>query len=351
MPLIYITPFQNVPKIDLTDSNTAFSLAFYALNYSYLIDLPLVGYSSGTGSTDSLLAYSATVGLPAVVFSGIDTALVDNVQLVIESSYQVPQIVFNTVTTNDNLLTDNVVLVLTPSYSLATVPFTALSDVGDMDPYWTRTVLCMAMDGANNGTVFTDSKGKVITSSNVVTKTGVLKFGTASAYFAGNGYLSVPHSTDLDLVGDFTLELWVNPQSVAAGQILAYKKAANNAQGLFLSQTAADPTQYAFGIGDSDTSAWEVAIASSTNAVTVGSWQHIAVCRSGSNFYFFIDGILVGTAVWAGVPVLGALPLYLGAAAGTSTFYTGYMDEVRITKGAARYTSNFPVPAAAFLKY
>src|SRR5690606_37647124 len=79
----------------------------------------------------------------------------------------------------------------------------------DTDPY---TVLLMHMDGSDNGTTFTDECGKTVTAhGDVCTKTAEKKFGTASAYFDGNGdYLSVPASEDFNFgAGDFTIDLWV----------------------------------------------------------------------------------------------------------------------------------------------
>ena len=72
MPLIYLVPFQNVPKIDLTIVSTSFQMAFYALNYSYLINIPLYEAATGTVDQDPLLVNSPTVGF-ALSFGSVST--------------------------------------------------------------------------------------------------------------------------------------------------------------------------------------------------------------------------------------------------------------------------------------
>jgi hypothetical protein len=88
----------------------------------------------------------------------------------------------------------------------------------------------------------------------------------------------------------------------------------------------------------------------SSTAVSTSTWYHIAVTRSGTNTKLFVNGSQEGSTYTdsnvyvngLNRPVLGADGLTIG----TSPF-NGYIDDLRITKGIARYTSNFTPPTAA----
>lgn len=83
--------------------------------------------------------------------------------------------------------------------------------------------------------------------------------------------------------------------------------------------------------------------------VSQNVWQHVAACRSNGTTRVFLDGVQVGenltdTADYSqSVMYVGEWPTDLGVVP-----YNGYIDEARITKGVARYTSSFTVPARAF---
>jgi len=86
-----------------------------------------------------------------------------------------------------------------------------------------------------------------------------------------------------------------------------------------------------------------------SSVITLNTWQHFALTRSGTDLKSFIDGTQVGTTqtnsdnhtagrLMIGDNVTVAYPL------------NGYIDDLRITKGVARYTANFTPPAAVLPK-
>jgi hypothetical protein len=82
---------------------------------------------------------------------------------------------------------------------------------------------------------------------------------------------------------------------------------------------------------------------------TVGEWFHTAIVRSGNTFYLFVDGILGNYVTSAQAISDYAAPLEIGRAHPTGGGnFKGYMDEIRITKGAARWTGNFTPPHQAY---
>ena len=83
-----------------------------------------------------------------------------------------------------------------------------------------------------------------------------------------------------------------------------------------------------------------------TTSIGTGSWKHIALVRDGSNIRVFVDGIQVAINT-SYTSDLTRDDLTLGANYNGTEAFIGYLSDVRITKGLARYTSNFTPPTAA----
>jgi hypothetical protein len=76
---------------------------------------------------------------------------------------------------------------------------------------------------------------------------------------------------------------------------------------------------------------------------TVGTWYHVAVSRSGNDLKLFVDGTQQGaTQDVTGVTIYNSTStLTVGATGVPDNYFGGYIDELRISKGTARYTSTF----------
>jgi len=102
-----------------------------------------------------------------------------------------------------------------------------------------------------------------------------------------------------------------------------------------------------FSATDSATGVWGVSDAGVVSA-PAGQWNHIAVVRNGSSFNVYVNGA-AGTAVtFAGTIQSSTSSLISGVYASTLGSVNGYIDELRVTKGIARYTANFTPPTAPF---
>ncbi|MBK7186382.1 MAG: LamG domain-containing protein [Ignavibacteria bacterium] len=222
------------------------------------------------------------------------------------------------------------------------------------DPYLNNVVFGCHFDGANNSTVFTDSiSDKTITPyGNAKISTAQSKFGGASAYFDGSGdYLSIPHALDLSFgaVGtDFTIELFIRPSAFGAQQNIVNKQATlATATGYLLPLSPAGaPSFYA---GDSS-NGWDVSLVSGSN-LSANTWYHLAATRQGSTYRLFVDGTQVATTTSSITIHDNANSLYIGTSTdGSTSPVNGYIDDLRITKGVARYTANFTPPVAPFLE-
>lgn len=172
------------------------------------------------------------------------------------------------------------------------------------------------------------------------------KFGAGSIAFDGtNDYLSFPASRGYDFAsGDWTVECWVYFSSVAnAPHIWQIGSAAGTRFNLFL--TGGVLNVYSSG----------TTVLASLTPLSTGQWYHLAVTyvAASTATRLFIDGTLnTSTSSYSAFPKnSGTLTLALGwqpYAGAAGDYLNGYMNDFRITKGVARYTSSFTPPGTPF---
>lgn len=227
-----------------------------------------------------------------------------------------------------------------------TAPIAASTDTKNenVDPFWNNVSLLMHMDGANNGTTFTDVKNHTFTAfGNAITSTAQQKFGTASAYFDGVGdYISTPTSTDFDMSGDFTIEAWVRFSELTGNHVIVDRWASGNA-GSWQLYWRSTGSSLAFYVGGA------VVLQDPSNS-TIGTnqWYHVAICRTGTTVRMFVNGVQRAINTNFTTNLTNTLPLMLGCQGSTTTnFLKGYVDDVRITK-SPRYIGAFTPPTRSF---
>jgi hypothetical protein len=198
---------------------------------------------------------------------------------------------------------------------------------------------------------FTDAAITDATAKNVLETVGDAriftaqsKWGGGSMYFDGSGdYLKYLGTNIAGLgSGNFTIEFWINAPLLNDRFILGLRTGMGN-----------NPHITTGGYGGSTIGAlrWSASaqITSGTTVITDNTWHHCAIVRSENTISLYVDGTVRGsgtdTAVFEGNggPILvgvsdlnGSLPL------------TGYISDLRITKGVARYTANFTPPSGSF---
>ena len=77
------------------------------------------------------------------------------------------------------------------------------------------------------------------------------------------------------------------------------------------------------------------------------TWYHIAYTWDGSNYKFYVNGVLLHTIAKTGSPMTTTRDLGIGARAGDYEKFSGYIQDFRITKGSVRYTANFTPPTSS----
>lgn len=210
------------------------------------------------------------------------------------------------------------------------------------------------MDGANNGTTFTDSSANNFTITRLntpVTSTAQSKFGGASAKFtraSATGLITQTHANIAYGAGDFTLEFWMYPEQTTYADWCGLYSTAPQSNptpyGLDFRAIYTTVGQYAFYTYENwgvQQSAWSVGAVPAT-------WCHVALVRASGVLKVYLDGAEV-TKVTTGanenrnytmnIGIVGQL--YTNGALGSVGGNNSYIDELRVTKGVARYTAPF----------
>lgn len=222
------------------------------------------------------------------------------------------------------------------------------------DAYYPNVSLLLHCDGPDGSTTFTDSSPapKTVTAAgNAHIETDQAKYGTASAHFDGNGdYLQTPASTDFDFgTADFTIEAWVYLTSLTANARTIISRYATWATSVeFMVYIRNSDNVLIFQAGNST----PIVLVGNTT-FTANNWVHVAVTRASGVTKMWVGGVAQTATHTGSVTLSSTAVLRIGANCDSTPieFWPGYIDEVRITKGVARYTANFTPPAAAFINY
>lgn len=218
------------------------------------------------------------------------------------------------------------------------------------DLYFSSVSLLLHGNGSNGSTTITDSSPspKTVTAfGDAKISTAQSKFGGASIAFDGNGdYLSVASNADFAFSGDFTVEAWAWLNAVPSGTNASYLTDFRNA--------AASNAGFTFGIIGSSGNAKMYGYASlngvdktGASNITLSQWNHLVYVRSGNTLAMYLNGLSEGSFTTSFSQA--STPLIIGARFNTITeYWNGYIDDLRITKGVARYTANFTPPASPF---
>jgi len=184
------------------------------------------------------------------------------------------------------------------------------------------------------------------TVGNAQIRTSVRKFGAGSMAFDGtDDCLLVPTSPNLAFgTGDFTIEAWVNRStSGSVIHFIDFRGANNNnSNPVFYWQT----NNFIYYTNNNTSGDNQI---QTSNAITSSSgWVHLAIVRSGTTLTVYVNGVASGSTTYS-TNVLGGNPVTIANRFNNSGAYAGYIDDLRITKGYARYTGNFTPPTKALI--
>jgi hypothetical protein len=189
----------------------------------------------------------------------------------------------------------------------------------------------------NAGIVDATMKNNLETVGNAQVSTAVVKYGSGSMFFDGTGdYLRIPTSQTNSLgSGDWTIEFWI------------YRAGSGNQ--IFYDQRNT-ATQVAVTIFNDGNNILQFFV-NGANRITGPTfpssiWTHVAVSKFNSSTRMFVNGVQVGST-YADTNTYVNNPIFVGAQFDGSGTLNGYIDDLRVTLGIARYTQNFIPPSVA----
>ena len=190
-----------------------------------------------------------------------------------------------------------------------------------------------------NGAIFDNAMmNDLETVGNAQISTSVKKYGTGSLAFDGTGdYLQIPYSPNFQFgTGAYTIEFWINTTVTDAW--IMFNAATDTGIRLFID--ASGKIQLNEQVSNVDN------VQTSTSAINNGAWRHVALSRaSGQGTKIFIDGVSEAQQS-AAYNFSNTSTLYIGTRSTLVYFFNGYLDDLRITNGYARYTTTFTPPTS-----
>ena len=196
----------------------------------------------------------------------------------------------------------------------------------------------------NAGIYDSTGSNNLETLGNAQVDTNTVKFNTGAMKFDGSGdYCVGPNQPWMNFgSGNLTIECWVRFNSVSSTQMFVSSNYnASTGGGGWTFGYRADNTTLIFSVNAN-------VQYGKTWTPSIDTWYFVTVCRDGTSLRFFVDGTQIGTTSTSSDNISGATTLMVGSNLTTPQYLNGYIDDLRITKGVARYTANFTVPSKAF---
>ena len=220
------------------------------------------------------------------------------------------------------------------------------STVGDV--HFPKVKLLLPFDGSNGATSTTDSSN----ANNTVSFAGTAQISTAQSKFGGSSmlfdgdsdYLEVTNS-ELDLGGaTCTIEFWVYLLGGIGSHICFYSDYNGASSGISIEKLSSNVVKVNMSGDGADITG--------TTTLSTGQWYHIAFSGSDGSYKLFLNGTQEGSTATGSITNghdTKKIGVFWYSSTGYIRLWNGYLDDFRITKGLARYTSNFTPPTSAHL--
>jgi hypothetical protein len=168
---------------------------------------------------------------------------------------------------------------------------------------------------------------------------------TFAGGFNGSQYLTTSTNASLALgTNDFTVEYWLYISTAGGGNVVV--SSGNGValyDGLFGYQTGSGLILYL----SSNNSAWDIANGVTIGSTPTGTWNHVAITRSGNTFRTFVNGVQ-GTTFTSSASIYQSANSFVLGRGQNNAGLIGNISNMRVVVGTALYTSNF-VPSTSAL--
>lgn len=217
------------------------------------------------------------------------------------------------------------------------------------DPYAQSVVFNMRCDGeAGSYYHYEDCGNSVSNRAGIIAplSTTVTRDSRSVLDFSTNAWIQFPHSQDFQFGYDnFTIEFWAMLTSFTATSQSILHLRTNDGYGPWVINYNQSAGKMCFFLSNSGISAWAATLTTDFTP-TIGTWFHAAVVRNGNTITFYIDGVSRGSVTFTdSVAYSTSHALTIGASSNNAAYFNGYLQDIRITKGVARYTSTFTPPS------
>ena len=217
--------------------------------------------------------------------------------------------------------------VYTSNFTPPTAPVTAITN--------TQLLLNATNAGIYDATALNDME----TVGNAQVSTTQYKWGASSMSFDGTGdYIDIPTTISTLGTGNFTIELWVYFNSFSSGPTIIDNRFGAYVSSLVIYDNTGGGTFQVY-LNNANRISFTVA--------STSQWYHMALCKSSGTTKFYLNGTQQGTS-YTDANNYSTPKLRIGANLNGDFSLNGYIEDLRITNGVARYTANFTAPTAAF---
>jgi len=214
----------------------------------------------------------------------------------------------------------------TTTFTPPTAPVAAIQNTGLLIDGTSGAVI----DGAQAQNILTNGDARLLNTR--------YKYGTGSYYFDGTGD-TLTFTTEALGTGDFTIEFWM------------YDTQASDHHIFTLGSTGWYPTGgvmlivyagiYCYSTGTSANNYY-------SNGAILNAWTHVAAVRSSGVSKIYFNGTALSPSLTNSDNISATAFTFAGAPSENWAKFIGYMDDLRITKGYARYAGNFTPPTLVF---
>lgn len=196
-----------------------------------------------------------------------------------------------------------------------------------------NVILAPFIDSVGNINLIPKTRNTVHTTLSSIMGTKSVHFGDAD----GEGSRIEAPVPNLNFgVNDFTISFWLNPDAQKESNALVFGGGATDIRFFLTSQYNSGRMRFAYKTNN-------VVLLNSSKAYTAGAWTHYAITRSAGVFYFYENGVQLGTNTANKTAPVDLSGIYIGSSNDVTRSYLGYMDDFAVYS-YAKWTAPFTPP-------